>query len=51
MVGLICFFIEEVYVGTPFLKKTSRRVKTFFVTLLKNILSRIDTNDQDENLE
>ena len=34
MLGFICFFIEEVYVGTPFLNKTPKTVKTFFLNSL-----------------
>jgi hypothetical protein len=39
MLGLICFFIEEVYVGTPFLNKTPKSVKTFFLTISKIFLT------------
>ena len=43
MLGFICFFIEEVYVGTPFLKKAPKTVKIFFLTIC-NIFKRINTN-------
>ena len=61
MLGFICFFIEEVYVGTLFLKKAPTTVKTFFLTIC-NIFNHewkntngfcrvnVEANFQNENL-
>jgi hypothetical protein len=51
MLGFICFFIEEVYVGTLFLNKTPKSVKTFFLTFFKffnHEWTLIDTNDDND---